>query len=69
VTRPARFRSAEFLFTHVPGVTVALLIPNQLVRVRILGDVLHGRLSLRESSVFRFFREAKGDTYFPHDDY
>ena len=26
--------------THVSGVTVALLIPNQLVRVQILGDVL-----------------------------
>ena len=28
--------------THVSGVTVALLIPNQLVRVQILGDVLSG---------------------------
>jgi hypothetical protein len=27
-------------YTHVSGVTVALLIPNQLVRVQILGDVL-----------------------------
>jgi hypothetical protein len=27
----------------------------------------YGRPSLRENSVFRRFREVKGDTYFPHD--
>ena len=33
----SHFRKTQ---TYVSGVTVALLIPNQLVRVRILGDVL-----------------------------
>jgi hypothetical protein len=29
--------------------------------------VSYGRLSLRESSVLGFVRDAKSDTYFPHD--
>ena len=50
--RSRRDRSVESLIVHgvndvglrahVSGVTVALLIPNQLVRVQILGDVLSG---------------------------
>ena len=37
---------------HVSGVTVALLIPNQLVRVQILGDVLFGPVVQRLRHLF-----------------
>ena len=37
---------------HVSGVTVALLIPNQLVRVQILGDVLFGPVVQRRRHLF-----------------